>query len=354
MKSLLLENNVDITNTSNYKLLLRELKDLQQLQYGDHPSRVLYVSNLPIDFDENEIRQIFQQYGDISQMYVQTKQCGFIMVAYYDIRSARSAAKYLDSRCYKGNMLHIHFSVPYDRGDQDVCQCQGTLVVFNVSKLSTTEEIKKLFSKFGEVREIQLHGMKLKLECSRPGGARIKLIHTAAKAIKLPKDLPALPPPEELIKLANKFVEGNGVAWNFDKPPKQINNPKRQIKIDFMNQFSQIQEDAQTIDVDLNGKVVDTERNTILIKNISNRCALLTFLKKLENSISMFYKQALLIREGTGQTGVVIVSDLNAISCILNSFNNRYVDDDQEVPCKVIYAQYQGEEMVELLNNILI
>lgn len=55
---------------------------------------------------------LFQQYGDIRTLYTACKHRGFVMISYYDIRSARNAMRSLQNKPLRRRKLDIHYSIP--------------------------------------------------------------------------------------------------------------------------------------------------------------------------------------------------------------------------------------------------
>ncbi|XP_020252006.1 protein MEI2-like 2 isoform X1 [Asparagus officinalis] len=169
--------------------------------YGEHPSRTLFVRNINSNVEDSELRTLFEQYGDIRTLYTACKHRGFVMISYYDIRSARTAMRALQNKPLRRRKLDIHFSIPKDNpSDKDMNQ--GTLVVFNLDPSVSNDDLLKLFGTYGQVKEIRetphkrhhkfieyydvrdaeaalrslnradIAGKRIKLEPSRPGGAR--------------------------------------------------------------------------------------------------------------------------------------------------------------------------------------
>lgn len=169
--------------------------------YGEHPSRTLFVRNINSNVEDSELRSLFEPFGDIRSMYTATKHRGFVMISYYDIRHARTAMRTLQNKPLRRRKLDIHFSIPKENpSDKDMNQ--GTLVIFNLEPAVSNEELLRIFGAFGEVREIRetpqkrhhrfiefydvraaeaalrslnksdIAGKRVKLEPSRPGGAR--------------------------------------------------------------------------------------------------------------------------------------------------------------------------------------
>lgn len=173
--------------------------------FGEHPSRTLFVRNINSNVEDSELRTLFEQYGAIRTLYTACKHRGFVMISYYDIRAARSAMRALQNKPLRRRKLDIHFSIPKENpSDKDVNQ--GTLVVFNLDASVSNDELRQIFGVYGEVKEIRetphkrhhkfvefydvraaesalralnrsdIAGKRIKLEPSRPGGARRSLI----------------------------------------------------------------------------------------------------------------------------------------------------------------------------------
>ncbi|XP_020579938.1 protein MEI2-like 2 isoform X2 [Phalaenopsis equestris] len=169
--------------------------------FGEHPSRTLFVRNINSNVEDSELRSLFEQYGDIRTMYTTCKNRGFVMISYYDIRAARTAMRALQNKPLRRRKLDIHFSIPKENPSEKDLN-QGTLVIFNLDPSVSNDDLLQLFGNFGEVKEIRetphkrhhkfiefydaraaeaalralnksdIAGKRIKLEPSRPGGAR--------------------------------------------------------------------------------------------------------------------------------------------------------------------------------------
>ncbi|KAF5196619.1 Mei2-like [Thalictrum thalictroides] len=169
--------------------------------YGEHPSRTLFVRNINSNVEDSELKLLFEQYGDIRTLYTACKHRGFVMISYYDIRAARNAMRALQNKPLRRRKLDIHFSIPKDNpSERDINQ--GTLVVFNLDSSVSNDVLRQIFGVYGEIKEIRetphkrhhkfieyydvraaeaalralnrtdIAGKRIKLEPSRPGGAR--------------------------------------------------------------------------------------------------------------------------------------------------------------------------------------
>ncbi|XP_062219161.1 protein MEI2-like 4 isoform X2 [Phragmites australis] len=174
--------------------------------YGEHPSRTLFVRNINSNVEDSELKLLFEHYGEISSLYTACKHRGFVMISYYDIRSARNAMRALQNKPLRRRKLDIHYSIPKDNpSEKDINQ--GMLVVFNVDPCITNDDLHQIFNDYGEIKEIQdtpqkgnhkiiefydvraaeaavralnrsdLAGKKIKLETSRLGGTRRLMQH---------------------------------------------------------------------------------------------------------------------------------------------------------------------------------
>ncbi|KAF8408970.1 hypothetical protein HHK36_005040 [Tetracentron sinense] len=182
--------------------------------YGEHPSRTLFVRNINSNVEDSELRTLFEQYGAIRTLYTACKHRGFVMISYYDIRAARTAMRALQNKPLRRRKLDIHFSIPKDNpSDKDVNQ--GTLVVFNLDPSVSNDDLRQIFGAYGEVKEIRetphkrhhkfiefydvraaeaalrslnrsdIAGKRIKLEPSRPGGARRNLMQQLSQELEL-------------------------------------------------------------------------------------------------------------------------------------------------------------------------
>ncbi|KAL5177883.1 Protein MEI2-like 2 [Glycine soja] len=181
--------------------------------YGEHPSRTLFVRNINSNVEDSELRTLFELYGDIRTLYTACKHRGFVMISYYDIRAARTAMRALQNKPLRRRKLDIHFSIPKDNpSEKDINQ--GTLVVFNLDPSVSNDDLRQIFGAYGEVKEIRetphkrhhkfiefydvraaeaalkalnrsdIAGKRIKLEPSRPGGARRNLMQQLSQELE--------------------------------------------------------------------------------------------------------------------------------------------------------------------------
>eukprot|EP01103_Thecamoeba_quadrilineata_P002247 TRINITY_DN12237_c0_g1_i1.p1 TRINITY_DN12237_c0_g1~~TRINITY_DN12237_c0_g1_i1.p1 ORF type:complete len:999 (-),score=200.18 TRINITY_DN12237_c0_g1_i1:170-3166(-) len=183
---------------------------------GEHPSRTLFVRNINSNVEDDELRNLFESFGAIRSMYTQCKHRGFVMISYFDIRHAKVAMRHLQGKIIRRRKIDIHYSIPkFNPSEKD--QNQGTLVVFNLDSNISNEELKSIFGNYGEIKEVretpnkkhhkfiefydvrdadkamkqlnktEIKSKKIKIEPSRPGGARKVLMRQLAYELMDPE-----------------------------------------------------------------------------------------------------------------------------------------------------------------------
>ncbi|CAN6234853.1 unnamed protein product [Urochloa humidicola] len=120
--------------------------------YGEQPSRILFVRNIDSNIDDSELKFIFEQYGDMHTLDASCKLHGFVIVSYYDIRSAENALRALHSKPLGHRKLDMQYSAPKDyRLEKNINQ--GTLIL-NLDPSITNDDLHRIFGVYGEIKEI--------------------------------------------------------------------------------------------------------------------------------------------------------------------------------------------------------
>ncbi|XP_063937807.1 protein MEI2-like 4 isoform X2 [Daucus carota subsp. sativus] len=120
----------------------------------ENPSRTLFVRNININVEDIELRAVFGQYGDIRSLYTACKHRGFVMISYYDLRAAQNAMNALQNKPLMHKKLDIHFSIPKGNPSEEDSN-QGTLAISKLDFAVTNDELRKLFSVYGDIKEIR-------------------------------------------------------------------------------------------------------------------------------------------------------------------------------------------------------
>ncbi|WVZ85407.1 hypothetical protein U9M48_032343 [Paspalum notatum var. saurae] len=120
--------------------------------YGEKPSRILFVGNIDSSIEDSELKFIFEQYGDVHTLNASCKHHGFVMVSYYDVRSAENAIRALQSKPLRQRKLDIHYSIPKDYPLEKYIN-QGMLIL-NLDPSITNDDLHRIFGVYGEIKEI--------------------------------------------------------------------------------------------------------------------------------------------------------------------------------------------------------
>ncbi|CAL5067463.1 unnamed protein product [Urochloa decumbens] len=120
--------------------------------YGEQPSRILFVRNIDSNIDDSELKFIFEQYGDIHTLDASCKHHGFVIVSYYDIRSAENALRALHNKPLRRRKLDMQYFAPKDYHLEKNIN-QGTLIL-NLDPSITNDDLCRIFGVYGEIKEI--------------------------------------------------------------------------------------------------------------------------------------------------------------------------------------------------------
>ena len=136
----------------------------------------IYIKNLPADYDEAKVRALFGQFGNIGMLKVGTNELGaFALVAYFDPENkddhesgpaaAAKAVAELNNKEVDGKKLYVHAFLKKGEREQEIAReaikyknskKKCNLFVKNIHENCKEEDIRALFSKFGEIESIRL------------------------------------------------------------------------------------------------------------------------------------------------------------------------------------------------------
>ena len=116
----------------------------------EYTSRTLFVRNISSNTEDPELIDLFGAYGDIRDMYSACKYRGFVMISFFDERSAMAAMECLQGKSLRRRKMDIHFSIPKE--NQTDC---GMLILFNVEQSMPNTVIANLFQAFGEIKSMK-------------------------------------------------------------------------------------------------------------------------------------------------------------------------------------------------------
>ncbi|KAI3432299.1 hypothetical protein D9Q98_003859 [Chlorella vulgaris] len=127
-----------------------DLSLVGQMPAGASQSRTLFVRNIDASVPDDELRTLFEAFGEVRSLFTAAKGRGFVAVSYFDTRAATLAKHTLAGQVLSGQQLDVHFSLPKD--DREAAQ--GTLLVASLDAGSSRQELLYLFSQYGELRDV--------------------------------------------------------------------------------------------------------------------------------------------------------------------------------------------------------
>ncbi|KHJ46822.1 hypothetical protein D918_03195 [Trichuris suis] len=98
----------------------------------------LFVGNLPVDVSDEELRELFSTYGNVSECYASRK--GFAFVRLDSKENAEAAKNQLDGYHFRGRPMRIRFAAN-----------QASVRVKELSPYVSNELLNQAFSLFGDV-----------------------------------------------------------------------------------------------------------------------------------------------------------------------------------------------------------
>ncbi|ELP95275.1 hypothetical protein EIN_430810 [Entamoeba invadens IP1] len=384
------EKNTPRNTTNSILRTKSELEGLHEYQYGDHPSRILYICNVPQTSVDS--LKSFVTSPDLKKFYDKELRLGFVLISFYDLRVSK--------KMFKAVQMHFPtFKVSYAIARDvlsDTEQNQGTLVVFNLDASCTNETIKQLFLQYGDVKEIretpnkrhhkfveffdlrdaakaeaalnhaEFCGKRLKLEPSRPGGIRQRLLSSAVRAIGLQDDLIALPPPEEMIILIDKYLKNKGeVCCKGDEVIVSLPKPTI-VGQELSHTF--LRETVGTPHIKLEEKKVincgigfneendvDENKTVIIIENIPLTLTKEELVEVIEKNATCFYDQLFCLHQDKEHyKAVVRLTNKMVVESMMNAFNNVFLEKDQDKCCVVRTSTMQGKVFTSTLTSLLV
>ncbi|KAF0978943.1 hypothetical protein FDP41_002013 [Naegleria fowleri] len=341
---------------------------------GEYPSRTLFVRNISSNVDDQELRQLFESFGPIRQMYTSCKHRGFVMITYFDIRHAKQAKKNLQSKLIKKRKIDIHYSIPKENPPEKEQLNQETLVVFNLDPSITNEELKTIFTQFGgdvkEIRETpnkkfhkfiefydtrdaeramkqlnktELKGKKIKIEYSRPGGLRNRSSDSGSN-----ESPTTVGTPDAIeITTSTSLPTTPNMDVHLSSPPKNDALLHPGIKSRRPRAISAEEKEQFKLDLEKVRCGID-KRTTLMVKNIPNKYTQKMLLETVDAEFKTAYDFFYLPIDFKNKCNVgyafINFIDPKQIIPFVERFNNKKWEKfNSEKVCDITYARIQGK-----------
>ncbi|OAV95228.1 hypothetical protein PTTG_07203 [Puccinia triticina 1-1 BBBD Race 1] len=120
----------------------------------------LFVRNVKYETDSQEVRDKFEQMGEIKIFFDLISTRGMAFITYYDLRAATMAKQRLQGTEVSGRPIDVHYSLPKDnelerRCDRDKNQATLFLSINEASRPIIDGELRAKFEIYGEIRSIK-------------------------------------------------------------------------------------------------------------------------------------------------------------------------------------------------------
>ena len=120
---------------------------------GEVENRVIVVNNLPADFPIEELKKLFERYGDVEFYDLAKFDKSVLTVHYFDIRSAIELRR---AQLVIGGRRIIKMFAPFEEvTNPRKPPNNGTIVIFHLPAEVSNEELSEMFGRDGEIRQIR-------------------------------------------------------------------------------------------------------------------------------------------------------------------------------------------------------
>lgn len=126
----------------------------------ERPCRTLFVRNIDFHADMKELRQRFEQFGEVKSFFDLVEKRGLAFISFFDLRAAEAAKYGVQGTTLNGRDLDVHYSLPKEaetakRCDRDKDQGTLFLVLKRAPHDLSDAELHNLFSPFGEIKNLR-------------------------------------------------------------------------------------------------------------------------------------------------------------------------------------------------------
>ncbi|KAF7726661.1 hypothetical protein EC973_008535 [Apophysomyces ossiformis] len=126
----------------------------------ERPCRTLFVRNVQYNIKPEEIREIFEKYGEIREVFNLIESRGMVFITYYDVRASETAKDEMQGAVLNNRKIDVHYSLPKEEEENTRCdrtKNQGTLLLTLQNSDSTLQddELYEYFKPYGEIKVIR-------------------------------------------------------------------------------------------------------------------------------------------------------------------------------------------------------
>ncbi|KAJ7897304.1 hypothetical protein B0H14DRAFT_3081012 [Mycena olivaceomarginata] len=132
----------------------------------ERPCRTLFIRNIKYETDSQDVRNIFEEHGEIKTFFDLISTRGMVFVTYFDLRAAERARDRLQGSEISGRPIDVHYSLPRDDHAKGGRPRQESVKI-NMSKQQLQgclqqsgqpiddNEVRHKFQQFGDVKSVK-------------------------------------------------------------------------------------------------------------------------------------------------------------------------------------------------------
>ncbi|KAI8890132.1 hypothetical protein K501DRAFT_319850 [Backusella circina FSU 941] len=131
----------------------------------ERPCRTLFVRNIQYKIPEEQVRGMFEKFGEIKDVFNLIDNRGMIFITFYDVRAAEDAKESMQGIFLSDRKIDVHYSLPKEEEEKSKCdrnKNQGTLLytLKNSNAYLDDFELSEYFTRYGEVKAIRVPHFK--------------------------------------------------------------------------------------------------------------------------------------------------------------------------------------------------
>ncbi|KAI8369566.1 uncharacterized protein BYT42DRAFT_503276, partial [Radiomyces spectabilis] len=126
----------------------------------EKPCRTLFVRNIQYSTNVGEIKEVFDKFGHVKDIFNLIEKRGMAFITFYDLRAAEDAKKAMQNGVFHGRHIDVHYSLPKEEEVNSACdrtKNQGTLLVTlkDSDYGLRDDELYSYYSQFGDIKNIR-------------------------------------------------------------------------------------------------------------------------------------------------------------------------------------------------------
>ncbi|KAI9484472.1 hypothetical protein BDB00DRAFT_134806 [Zychaea mexicana] len=155
------EDRVSLNNDDDSRRSVERLPShIEQRVAREKPCRTLFVRNIQYNLKAHEIKEMYEKFGEVKEVFNLIESRGMVFVTFHDIRAAERAKEATQGMFLANRRIDVHYSLPKEEEENAKCdrsKNQGTLLftLKNTEAWLQDDQLYDYFAQFGEVKIIR-------------------------------------------------------------------------------------------------------------------------------------------------------------------------------------------------------